>query len=229
MASPFRHSVGRTDQTYSTTQQSYPEPSPQGFGGITGGPQGIGPVVPSDQGSMGDSGGTSSLNAGPDGGQPTPTHRDVNMAILCRLGQETVQEIVSKTTELFQILKLLQPPNGTLQSMTGQEERKLKLQETLKAIAIMFKRLRKIYDIFTENSAELEYTHIDVHSLVPMKDEMDTKQEDRKVTEKLRYFNEEHKELVEQVRRKNKQLKEVIDALRNIMWEINTMLAMRKF
>ncbi|KAH7968848.1 hypothetical protein HPB52_011727 [Rhipicephalus sanguineus] len=31
-----------------------------------------------------------------------------------------------------------------------------------------------------------------------------------------------------QVVLKNRQLKEVIDALRNIIWEINTMLAMRK-
>ena len=40
--------------------------------------------------------------------------KDINTASLCRFGQETVQEIVSRTQELFQSLKLLQPPNGTL-------------------------------------------------------------------------------------------------------------------
>ena len=38
--------------------------------------------------------------------------RDYNTASICKLGQETVQEIVSRMVELFQILKVIQPPNG---------------------------------------------------------------------------------------------------------------------
>ena len=41
--------------------------------------------------------------------QPT---RDLNTASLCKLGQETVQEIVSRMQELFQTMKVIQPPNG---------------------------------------------------------------------------------------------------------------------
>lgn len=40
-------------------------------------------------------------------------NKDLNTASLCKFGQETVQEIVSRTLELFQILKGLTPPNGT--------------------------------------------------------------------------------------------------------------------
>ena len=40
--------------------------------------------------------------------------KDINTASLCKYGQETVQEIVSRTQELFQTLKVLQPPNGIL-------------------------------------------------------------------------------------------------------------------
>lgn len=49
---------------------------------------------------------TGSMNPG--GTQQPQPPRDFNMALLCRIGQETVQEIVSKTTELFQTLKGLQ-------------------------------------------------------------------------------------------------------------------------
>lgn len=47
--------------------------------------------------------------------QPPPRQqqtKEFNTASLCRFGQETVQEIVSRTLELFQTLKVLQPPNG---------------------------------------------------------------------------------------------------------------------
>ena len=39
---------------------------------------------------------------------------------------------------------------------------------------------------------------------------------------------EEHNELVQQLTFKNKHLKDIIDQMRNIIWEINTMLAMRQ-
>lgn len=43
---------------------------------------------------------------------PKQAARDFNTASLCKLGQETVQEIVSRMQELFQTLKVIQPPNG---------------------------------------------------------------------------------------------------------------------
>ena len=39
---------------------------------------------------------------------------------------------------------------------------------------------------------------------------------------------DEHNELMQQITLKNRHLKDVIDQMRNIIWEINTMLAIRK-
>ncbi|XP_064481120.1 mediator of RNA polymerase II transcription subunit 30-like isoform X2 [Ornithodoros turicata] len=162
----------------------------------------------------------------PQGGQP----RDLNTAMMCRIGQETVQEIVSKTIELFQTLKALQPPTGT--GLASQEERRLKIQETLRNVGILFKRLRRVYDICNDSCPGMEYAHIEpdvaLQSLVPMKDEQEGKTDDRRGSEALRVLLEERTRLTEQVSAKNRHLKEVLDALRNIIWEINTMLAMRK-
>lgn len=49
--------------------------------------------------------------------QPPPQqqqNKDFNTASLCRFGQETVQDIVSRTLDVFQTLKVLQPPNGKI-------------------------------------------------------------------------------------------------------------------
>lgn len=49
--------------------------------------------------------------ASPFGGQPQPqtqAARDVNTASLCRIGQETVQDIVLRTMEIFQLLRNMQ-------------------------------------------------------------------------------------------------------------------------
>lgn len=50
--------------------------------------------------------------------QPPPQqqqqNKEFNTASLCRFGQETVQDIVSRTLEVFQTLRVLQPPNGNL-------------------------------------------------------------------------------------------------------------------
>lgn len=49
--------------------------------------------------------------------QPPPQqqqNKEFNTASLCRFGQETVQDIVSRTLEIFQTLRVLQPPNGII-------------------------------------------------------------------------------------------------------------------
>lgn len=219
MASPFQ-GPGGVQAHLPGHQSAYP--GTQGL--VMGTNPAMVPVgVPEGQGGIEATGG---LNPG--GPQQPQPQRDFNMALLCRIGQETVQEIVGKTTELFQTLKSLQPPNGTTQSLAGQEERKAKMQENLRTIATCFKKLRRIYEKCNENCATMEYTHIEVDSLVPIKDEMDSRQEDKKPTEAIKYLTEEHRELVEQVMLKNRQLKEVIDNLRTFIWDINTMLALRK-
>lgn len=49
--------------------------------------------------------------------QQPPTQKQPNKecstASLCKFGQETVQEIVTRTQEVFSMLKVLQLPNGT--------------------------------------------------------------------------------------------------------------------
>lgn len=53
--------------------------------------------------------------------QPPPAqqqqNKEFNTASLCRFGQETVQDIVSRTLEVFQTLKIIQPPNGTQEKL----------------------------------------------------------------------------------------------------------------
>ena len=50
---------------------------------------------------------------------------------------------------------------------------------------------------------------------------------EKKRGESYRQSLEEHTELVNQLKAKNQHIKELIDQMRNIIWEINTMLAMR--
>ncbi|KAH7953358.1 hypothetical protein HPB49_007348 [Dermacentor silvarum] len=160
--------------------------------------------------------------------------KDFNTAIMCRMGQEIVQEIVAKAIELFQTLKALQPPTGVASSMQGQEERRIKLQETLRNVGLLFRKLHRVHGICSDLSAAVassQYTPIEpdvtLQSLVPMVDDPKPSEE-KKPSEATRALLEERARLTEQVVLKNRQLKEVIDALRNIIWEINTMLAMRK-
>lgn len=123
---------------------------------------------------------------------------------------------------------ILQPPNGTVQGATSSNEKKAKVQEQLRTIRVLFKRLRLIYEKCNENTQlqGMEYTHIE--SLIPFRDEPDPKSDEKKSSEAYRTTCEEAKEIMEQVVLKNRQLKEVIDHLRRIIWEINTMLAMRR-
>ncbi|KAF2894503.1 hypothetical protein ILUMI_11664 [Ignelater luminosus] len=154
--------------------------------------------------------------------------KEFNTASLCRIGQETVQDIVSRTQEVFQTLKTIQPPNGTPQGGNTSNEKKAKVQEQLRTIRVLFKRLRLIYEKCNENCQlqGMEYTHVE--SLIPFKDEIDPKHDEKKNSEAYRLACEESKEVMEQVVLKNRQLKEVIDHLRRIIWEINTMLTMRR-
>jgi len=150
---------------------------------------------------------------------------NMNIAYFCRVGHETVQEIVTKTAELFQSLRLMSPPNGTQQQLC--QERKVRTQEMLKNIEMLFKRLRKTYEKCNECLSAIDY--IQIESIIPMKDEDFHKLEDKKSTNlEIKQLDKEHKDLEDLLLLKNRQIKEIIDNLRAIVWEINTMLAMRK-
>ncbi|XP_012272425.1 mediator of RNA polymerase II transcription subunit 30 [Orussus abietinus] len=182
------------------------------------------------QNSQGGNQATTSQTPVPPTQPPTqqPQNKDFNTASLCRFGQETVQDIVSRTLEVFQTLKVLQPPNGTAQGVSTTNEKKVKFQEQLRTLKLLFKRLRLIYEKCNENCQlqGMEYTHIE--SLIPLKEEWDMKSDEKKTSETYRLACEESKEIMEQVVLKNRHLKEIIDHLRRIISEINTMLNMRR-
>lgn len=171
--------------------------------------------------------------------------KELNLLTLCRIGQETVQEILTRFQEIFNHLKQVQPPNGkrvlvlimslnikvlvflgTPQGTNISLDRKLKVQEQFRTIRLLFKRLRLLYDKCNDTGLQ-GGDHTNIESFIPYRDEMENKPEP--------FFNDEYKkalqenrELTETVNQKNRILKEVIDKLRITIWEINTMLAMRQ-
>jgi len=164
--------------------------------------------------------------------QATSQNKEVNTSTVCRIGQETVEEIVSRTQEVFSILKSLMPPIGASSTQSldrGTLEKQNRLQEVLKGIGMLFKRLRVCWDKCQENTAGMEF--IAIESLVPVKDDMGDSgrtELEKKRGDAYRTASEEHNELIQQITMKNRHLKDIIDQMRNIIWEINTMLAMRR-
>lgn len=167
------------------------------------------------------------LNSNP-GLTPTSGKDGLTSTHLCKLGQELVQEIVIKTSELFSLLKLMQPSNGTAVSANAQEEKRVKIQECQKTIDGLFKRLKILYNKCSESCAGLEY--IQIERLIPLKEpsESSKSQLEEKKSPEYNVLSEKHARYVEILRSKNRHLKDIIDSLRNLMWEINTMLAMKK-
>ncbi|XP_013188655.2 mediator of RNA polymerase II transcription subunit 30 [Amyelois transitella] len=205
--------------------------APQGMGvGVGGTPGGgLGPQQVQQQGGMPAASAVTGAapSPAPPAAAPPAQPKEFNTASLCKFGQETVQDIVSRTQDVFQTLKAIQPPNGTPHGENASNDKKAKMQEQLRTIRLLFKRLRLIYEKCNETCQGMEYTHME--SLIPLKDEAENKTlDERRNTESYRLALEENRELTEQVVLKNKQLKEVITNLRTIIWEINVMLTMRR-
>uniref|UniRef100_UPI00358E0C28 mediator of RNA polymerase II transcription subunit 30-like isoform X2 n=1 Tax=Myxine glutinosa TaxID=7769 RepID=UPI00358E0C28 len=150
--------------------------------------------------------------------------REVNTASLCRIGQDTMQDIVTRTTEVFQILRGMQLPNGGSYSVAVHTERQAKLQEHLRQLTVLFRKLRLVFDKCREKAGPGEPEVPLLH--IPFVDEEGTKQEE-KTNPALLSANEERHELIEKLRQKNQQLKQVIDMLRNLIWDINLMMSAR--
>ncbi|ETE61884.1 Mediator of RNA polymerase II transcription subunit 30, partial [Ophiophagus hannah] len=154
--------------------------------------------------------------------------REVNTASLCRIGQETVQDIVFRTMEIFQLLRNMQLPNGVTYHTGTYQDRLGKLQEHLRQLSILFRKLRLVYDKCNENCAGLE--PIPIEQLIPYVEEDGFKHDDRGATNQLLFASEERREIMEVIKKlkqKNQQLKQIMDQLRNLIWDINAMLAMR--
>lgn len=151
--------------------------------------------------------------------------KEFNLLTLCRIGQETVQDIVSRFQEVFGLLRVIQPPNGTNPGLSSSNDKKAKVQEQFRTIRLLFKRLRLLYDKCNDNCQQgMEYTHVE--SLIPLKGEPERAEPVH--TEEYKKAMQENRELIETVMLKNKQLREIIDKIRLTIWEINTMLSMRR-
>ncbi|XP_067664485.1 mediator of RNA polymerase II transcription subunit 30-like [Haliotis asinina] len=150
--------------------------------------------------------------------------KEINAALFCRAGQEAVHDLVSKATELFQQMYRLQIPNGVTASPQLYQERRIKIDEQLRIILQMFQKLRVIYNKVNEIS--IHFPEPPEELLIPLVgSEVDQTSMNNDV---YRYVAEEHREIVEQVRMKNQEIKDIIDQIRSIIWEINTMITMRK-
>ncbi|XP_058059686.1 mediator of RNA polymerase II transcription subunit 30-like [Anopheles bellator] len=213
-----QHQSGGNQMVGQTGPHQAPQPSPQmgghiGPGGMMGNPQG---PTQASQGPVQPGGGTAVQQQ---------QKAEFNLLSLCRIGQETVQDIVSRFQEVFGILRSIQPPNGTNQGQLSSNDKKAKVQEQFRTIRLLFKRLRLLYDKCNDNCQQgMEYTHVE--SLIPLKGEIERSEPVH--TEEYKKALQENRELVVMVQNKNKQLREIIDKIRMTIWEINTMLSMRR-
>ena len=167
------------------------------------------------------------------------TIKEMNVAYLCKLGADFVESILTRTLELFQLLRSMNPQIGSQQS----EERKNKIAETMKTIDADFKRLRKIYERCSEVCSTMDF--VSTESFISIKDEDDDSEtndkrsdietkansqesspEKKKKNPKMQLLEKEYQDLNELCQLKNRQIKEIIDRLRKMVWDINTMLAM---
>ncbi|XP_006631499.1 mediator of RNA polymerase II transcription subunit 30 [Lepisosteus oculatus] len=153
---------------------------------------------------------------------PQAAMREISPVFLCRIGQETVQDIVMRTMEIFQITRATQLPNGVTQSHAVYQERFNKLQEHLRQLALLFRKLRLLYERCMEMTSDLHetpselipYTSAEV-SIVPV--------EPCSIA-----VTQERQEISEKVKQKNQEMKVLMDQMRNLLWDINAMLTLRK-
>ncbi|XP_007188867.1 mediator of RNA polymerase II transcription subunit 30 isoform X5 [Balaenoptera acutorostrata] len=137
---------------------------------------------------------SSGMAPGPFAGpQAQQAAREVNTASLCRIGQETVQDIVYRTMEIFQLLRNMQLPNGVTYHTGTYQDRLAKLQDHLRQLSILFRKLRLVYDKCNENCGGMD--PIPVEQLIPYVEEDGSKNDDR--AGPPRFASEERREIAE--------------------------------
>lgn len=99
-------------------------------------------------------------------GTTNAQQKEFNVLSLCRVGQETVQDILSRFQDIFGILKNHQPPNGLPGSGPISSDKRQKMQDQFRTIRLLFKRLRLLYEKC--DNAE-DYTLVE--SLIPFVDD----------------------------------------------------------
>ncbi|XP_058853666.1 mediator of RNA polymerase II transcription subunit 30-like [Acipenser ruthenus] len=153
---------------------------------------------------------------------PQGVLREIPPAILCKIGQETVQDIVSRSMEIFHLMRATQLPNGVTQSHAVYQDRFHKLQEHLRQLALLFRKLRLLYEKCAETTAELGETPSE---LIPyLGEEAPGFQVDPcGLTAQW-----ERQEVFKKVKQKNQEMKLLMDQMRNLLWDVNAMLTLRK-
>ncbi|KAM6959474.1 mediator of RNA polymerase II transcription subunit 30 [Aplochiton taeniatus] len=161
---------------------------------------------------------------GPSPGSSQPPQgalREISPVFLCRIGQETVQDIVTRTMEIFHITRATQLPNGVNQSQAVYQDRFSKLQEHLRQLALLFRKLRLLYERCVEMTSDLQEGPTE---LVPYVGDLSP----FKVEPCNPVVHQERQEVLEKVRLKNQEMKLLMDQMRNLLWDVNAMLTHRK-
>ncbi|CAB1321092.1 unnamed protein product [Coregonus sp. 'balchen'] len=127
-------------------------------------------------------------------GQQAQAARDVNTASLCRIGQETVQDIVLRTMEIFQLLRNMQLPNGVTYHPNTHQDRLGKLQEHLRMLSVLFRKLRLVYDKCNENCTGLD--SVPPEQLIPYVED-DSSKHDERLASQAHPATEERREILE--------------------------------
>lgn len=165
---------------------------------------------------------TPGLGPGQPGMPPQSALREISPVYLCRIGQETVQDIVTRTMEIFQITRATQLPNGVTQSQAAYQDRFGKLQEHLRQLTLLFRKLRLLYERCVEMTTDLQESPAE---LVPYAGEETAPM---RVEPCSPAVIQERQEVLEKVRQKNHEMKVLMDQMRNLLWDVNAMLTMRK-
>ncbi|XP_064836608.1 mediator of RNA polymerase II transcription subunit 30-like isoform X3 [Oncorhynchus masou masou] len=119
-------------------------------------------------------------------------------------------------------------PNGVTYHPSTHQDRLGKLQEHLRMLSVLFRKLRLVYDKCNENCTGLD--PVTPEQLIPYVEEDGSSRHNERSASQARPDTEERGEILEvnkKLKQKNQQLKQIMDQLRNLIWEINSMLAVR--
>ncbi|XP_028820230.1 mediator of RNA polymerase II transcription subunit 30 [Denticeps clupeoides] len=152
---------------------------------------------------------------------PQGALREISPVFLCRIGQETVQDIVTRTMEIFQLARAIQLPNGVTQSQSVYQDRFGKLQEHLRQLTLLFRKLRLLYDRCVEMTSDLQEAPAE---LVPY---VGVEMTSARVEPCSPAVSQEKQDVLEKVRQKNLEMKALMDQMRNLLWDVNAMLTLR--
>lgn len=155
--------------------------------------------------------------------------KETNIAAFCRIGQDLVQELVQKVTDVFQNLKLMTLPYGTAPSNQASQRSSAKLNENLKQIELHFLKLRHVYKECQRRLPD----DVEQCVLVPYVSQsqgMDAAVEELPILKSSKQLALElrKKELEAILTAKNDHLKRLVDEMRELVWEINSVLALHR-